>query len=71
MQTLDQVKLFGCRFLCLINKPNLDCNYTYPSDFAPNKIPFGAKLHGKVQLKYGLIDVEGTSNSQQTEQQGR
>ena len=27
---------------CLI-RPNLDYNYTYPSDFAPNKIPFVAK----------------------------
>ena len=28
---------------CLI-KLNLDCNYTYPNDFAPNKIQFGPKL---------------------------
>ena len=27
---------------CLIS-PNLDCKYTYPSDFAPNEILFSAK----------------------------
>ena len=31
-----------------LTRPNLDCSYTYPSNFAPNKIPFGAK--------YGLIN---------------
>ena len=39
---------------CLI-RPNLDCNYTYPSYFAPNEIPFGDKSLRKVQFKYGLF----------------
>jgi len=29
-------------------KPNLDFNYTLPTDLAPNGIPFGAKSIGKV-----------------------
>ena len=34
---------------CLIGyiKPNLDCNYTFLIDLAPNEIPFGVKLIGK------------------------
>ena len=32
---------------CFINL-NLDCNFTFPVDFAPNRVPFGAKSIGKV-----------------------
>ena len=30
-------------FLNLVKKPNLDCNYSFPIDLAPNGFPFGAK----------------------------
>ena len=38
-------------------KPNLDCNYRFPTDLAPNRILFGARSVGKVYLqsKFGLI----------------
>ena len=32
---------------CLI-RPNVDCNYTYPSDFTPNEISVGAISLGQV-----------------------
>ena len=36
-------------FLNLVEPdPNLDSNYTFPIDFAPNGIPFGAKSIGKL-----------------------
>ena len=28
-------------------KPNLDCNYPLPIDFAPDELTFGAKFIGK------------------------
>ena len=28
------------------SKPNLDCNYTFPNDLAPNGISFGSKSIG-------------------------
>ena len=41
-------------------KPNSDCNYTFPTDLAPNVILFGVKSIGKVYLqsKPGLIQQD-------------
>ena len=38
------------------SKTNLGFDYTFPIDFAPNLIPFGAKSTGKwkLQPKFGL-----------------
>ena len=38
-------------------KLNLDCDYIFPIDLAPNRIPFGVKSTGNVKLqsKLGLI----------------
>ena len=34
--------------LVILIKPNLDCNYTFPIDLAPNGLPFVANSVGKL-----------------------
>jgi len=37
------------------SKPNLDCNYHFPIDLAPNEIPIGAKSIGKCNYNPNLV----------------
>ena len=39
---------------CCYIKTNFDCNYTFPIDSAPNKIPFGAKPIRKDVITIGI-----------------
>ena len=43
---------------------NLDCNYNFPIDLAPNRISSDAKLIGKMLLKskIGLIKYNSDKN---------
>ena len=42
------------------SKSNFDCNHTFPTDLAPDGVPFGAKSIEKVllQSKFGLIQPD-------------
>ena len=42
-------------------KLNLDCNYTFHIDLAPNRIPFNAKSIGKVYLQSNLQLIQHDS----------
>ena len=51
-------------FRILLIQTNLDCNYTFPIDLAPNGIPLCDKSIGKVQLqsKFGLDQQDSEKN---------
>ena len=38
-------------------KPNLDCNYTFMTNWAPNRIPFGSKYIGKCNYDPNWFDL--------------
>ena len=46
-------------------KPNFDCNYTFPTDLAANRIQFNSKSTGEVQLqfKFGMDEQDSRNIS--------